>query len=465
MVSSPALSGSAFAITELGARAAGMGTAFTSIADDGSALYYNPAGIAFQPGMRLQMDMLVVVGLFRFFPADPLPGTVVPEKGFHGSIKPKFIPVASMYLTKEIRPNWTFGFGVFTPFGLSANFTNFNDSDPALTKFTGRFAGTRARLESFWFQPTIAHKFNDNHSVAAGVAWVHTHLFIESSFLNPLDDALDFGREAAKTVFPGVDKEAAARSIARLLPEGRSRIAGTSNRPGFNAGYLFKHEGSKTNIGLNWRSAVTNKLKGKASFAFGTDFPLRRFVADDLLFKAFPNQDITGSFTTPAMYALGVSNRRFFNSTISFDFRLQDFKRFANVPLNFSQTRANNDDIRTPAERRLVFDFRNSYHLAFGVERPLNERMTMRAGYLFDRSPVVDKAVGPLFPDANRNGLTVGGSFKRGNREFTFFYEAMNFVERTTAVPANAHQFTNGRYSNFAHVAGLGLRILPGENK
>jgi len=50
-------------------RAQGMGGAFTSIADDGSALYFNPAGIAFQKGLKLEMDMLAVVGLFRFTPS------------------------------------------------------------------------------------------------------------------------------------------------------------------------------------------------------------------------------------------------------------------------------------------------------------------------------------------------------------------------------------------------------------
>ena len=39
--------GSAFSIAEQGAKASGMGTAYTAIADDGSAMYYNPAGIAF----------------------------------------------------------------------------------------------------------------------------------------------------------------------------------------------------------------------------------------------------------------------------------------------------------------------------------------------------------------------------------------------------------------------------------
>ncbi|MEX2260643.1 MAG: outer membrane protein transport protein [Bryobacteraceae bacterium] len=454
---------SAFSISELGARAAGMGTAFTSVADDGSAIFYNPAGIAFQNQTLLEMDNLVVVGLFRFVPSSTPAGTVVPEKGYHGSVKPKFIPVASLYAVKPISPKWTFGFGAYTPFGLAANFTNFNDGDPKEGKYVGRFAGTRAKLESYWIQPTLAYRVTPNSSIALGIAIVHTHLFIEQSILNPLDDGLDFGREAAEDVFPGVDKELAARSIARLLPEGRSRIAGTATSPGFTAGYLYKHPGTKTNFGFMFRSAVTNHLKGKASFAFGNDFALKQFVGEDLLPKAFPTQDITGSFTTPATYAFGVSNSAFWNSTFSFDFRVQDYRRFSSVPLNFSRTEELDPDVRTPAERRLIFDFRNSFHVAAGLEKNLNPKTVLRTGYLFDYSPVVDKSVGPLFPDSNRHSFTVGATRRHGNMEFTLFYEAMQFVNRTTNVPGNANQFTNGEYRNFAHLAGAGLRIYIGE--
>jgi long-chain fatty acid transport protein len=459
-------SASAFAIGEQGARAAGMGTAFTAVADDGAAIFYNPAGIAFQSGMHMQMDAMAVVGLFRFFPSDPLPGQQVPSNGFSGSVKPKFIPVGSMYMTKQIRPNVTFGFGLFAPFGLSANFTNFNDGDPNLTKYPGRFAGTRAALQSFWFQPTIGYKFNESHAIGIGVALVHTHLLIEQSILNPLDDALDFGREAADTVFPGVDKELAARSIARMLPEGRSRIAGTSNGPGFNLAYLYRNQRYKTNIGFNFRSAVTNHLKGKASFAFGDNYTLKQFVGEDLLFKAFPNQEIHGSFTTPALYSVGVANRSFGDLLLSFDVHLQDFKRFSSVPLNFSVTEASNKDVRTPAERRLIFDFRNSWQIAVGAEKPLGKfGMTARAGYLFDYSPVVDKAVGPLFPDNNRHSITVGGTRQVGNKELTFFYEAMMFVDRNVFVPENIIKGTNGLYQNFAHLIGLSMRINKDSNK
>jgi long-chain fatty acid transport protein len=452
---------SAFSIAELGARAAGMGTAFTAVANDGSALMYNPAGIAYQPGLLFEMDNLVVVGLFRFVPSSPPVGQIVPEKGFHGSIRPKFIPVGALYATNQINDRLTWGVGIFTPFGLAANFTNFNDTDPPLTKFPGRWAGTRARLESAWFQPTLAVRMSESHSIAVGPALVLTHLMIESSFLNPQDDALEFGREAADEIFPGVDPELAARSIARLLPEGRSRIAGTSTSLGVAGGYLYRHPTERFSLGLMYRSAVTHHLEGEASFAFNRGFTLEQFVGEDLLFKAFPNQDIQGTFTTPATYAFGIATRFAGETRFSADFHFQDYRRFSSVPLNFSITEADDEDVRTPAEERLTFDFRDSFHVAVGLEKYMGG-LAIRGGYLYDRSPVVEKSVGPLFPDANRHSATVGMSMRTGNKEFTLFYEAMKFEHRTTNVAGGIVQGTNGEYKNFAHLAGAALRFTWG---
>lgn len=458
------LYGSAFSVSELGARAAGMGNAFIGNADDGSALFYNPAGIAFQPGTHLEMDNAVVVGLFRFTPSSTPPGQVVPANGYSQSIKPHFIPLAFLYATKQISPKMTVGFGIFTPFGLSANSTNFNDSDPNLTKFVGRFAGTRVRLESYWFQPTFAYKLKDNLSIAVGPTFVHTHLELEESILNPLDPdgALSFGRTAAPTVLPGLPVNQAAAIIARLLPEGRSRIAGTANAPAVAAGLLWKSKKLKTNIGLMYRSSVVNHLSGKASFAFGNQpYALEQYVGPQFLPNAFPNQNITGSFPMPATYGVGFSNASFFKTRLSVDVRMQDYKKFKNVPLDFpiNKQEPGNKNLGLDPEKILNFNFRESWNFAVGAERPLNDKTTVRVGYQFDLSPVVAESVGPLFPDSDRSSFTLGATRKSGNKEFTFFYEAMKFLDNQTNVPGNNYQWTNGDYHNFAHVAGLGLRF------
>jgi long-chain fatty acid transport protein len=456
--------GSAFSVAELGARAAGMGTAFIATADDGSAIFYNPAGIAFQGGTHMEMDSTVIVGLFRFTPSSTPVGQVVPANGYSQAIKPHFIPIASMYMSKQISKKMTLGFGIFTPFGLSANSTNFHDSDPNLTKFVGRFAGTRVRLESFWFQPTLAYRVTDNLAVAVGPTFVHTHLELEQSILNPLgvDDALKFGRTAAPTVFPGVPVNQAAAIIARLLPEGRSRIAGTSNSPAISAGLLWKNPKHKMDIGLMYRSSVVNHLSGRASFAFGDQpYALQQYVGVNFLPNAFPNQAITGTFATPATYGIGLSEYKFFKTRLSVDVRMQDYKKFKTVPLNFS---INEDtkgltNIALPAVKTLNFNFRESWNVAVGAERPINSTTTVRLGYLFDGSPVIEGSVGPLFPDSTRQSFTMGGSHTIGNKEFTFFYEAMKFMDRQTNVASNNYQWTNGDYHNFAHVAGLSLRF------
>jgi long-chain fatty acid transport protein len=455
--------GSAFSIAELGTRAAGMGTAFIGTADDGSALFYNPAGIAFQPGTHMEMDATVIVGLFRYTPSAVPDGQVVPPNGYSMSERPHFIPIATMYATKQLSSRMTLGFGIFTPFGLSANSTNFNDSDPDLTKVPSRFAGTRVRLESYWFQPTIAYKLTDHLSLAVGPTFVHTHLELEQSILNPLgyDDGLKFGRTAAETVFPGMPVNEAAAIIARLLPEGRSRIAGTANEPALSAGLLW-HGPNKTNIGLMFRSSVVNHLSGRASFAFGNQpYALEQYVGPNFLPNAFPNQAIKGSFATPATYGIGFANSKFWNTTFSVDVRMQDYRKFKDVPLDFS---INEDtpgltNIALPAEKILNFNFRESWNIAIGAEKPISSTTTIRLGYLFDMSPVPPQSVGPLFPDSDRNSFTVGASRKSGNKEFTLFYEAMTFVNRVTNVPANDYQWTNGDYRNFAHVAGLGMRF------
>jgi len=461
LASTPSAVGSAFSIFENGVRASGMAGAFAAIANDGSAIFYNPAGIAFQKGTRMQMDMLSVVGLFRFDPSDTPPGTIVPEKGYNLNVHPHMILVGGMYLTKEVSPKLTFGFGMFAPFGLAANATNFKDSDPANTKYVGRYAGTRAKLESFWFQPTIAYRLTKNSSFAVGVALVHSHLLIERSLINPYGDGKDFGAKLASKIFPTADPVYAANVIARLLPEGRSRLAGTSNSPGYNAGYLWKHEKSRTNIGLMWRSAVTHHLDGTASFAFTTGYPLEAYIGKDTIPNLFPAQNIKGSFTTPATYSVGIANSAFFKSTIAFQFDMQDYHRFGNVPVNFSKTEA--DGTALPSELILPFSFRNSYAYRVGVERNMGEKNALRFGYFFDRSPVEDVSVGPLFPDSSRNNLTVGLSHFSGNKEFSFFYQAMWMLERPTNVPANNTQFTNGTYRNFVHLFGFQMRLRMGK--
>ncbi|MEA3466103.1 MAG: outer membrane protein transport protein [Thermodesulfobacteriota bacterium] len=52
--------GAGFHIREQGAKAMGMANAFVAQADDPSAIFYNPAGIAFQDGTQVSLGVTVI---------------------------------------------------------------------------------------------------------------------------------------------------------------------------------------------------------------------------------------------------------------------------------------------------------------------------------------------------------------------------------------------------------------------
>jgi len=451
---------SAFSIHELGTRATGMGGAFVAVASDGSALFYNPAGIAFQKGLRMQMDTLLVHGQFRFVPSEAPPGTVVPEKGYDGFIRPRIVVLPNMYLTKSLSDKWTFGFGAFAPFGLGGNWTNFRDSDPKTVKFVSRFHTTRPKMESIWFQPTLAYRVTERMSIAVGVAYVHTHVLLEQSILNPLEEGRVFGEALAPKIFPGEDAALGGRIIGRLLPEGRSRFAAVSKNIGGSAGVLYWRRSWKTRFGAAYRTGVVQHFDGKASFAFTDNYALKPLAGLDRFAELFPQQRAKATFPTPATYSLGVASMAFGKNLIAVDFQFQDYRRLKYVVLNFTET----EGTATPPETRLRFDFRNALAVRLGWERPLKS-VTVRGGWAFDSTPVPEKSVSPLWPDSTRYNFTAGVSKQIGSREITFFYQATQFLNRTTNVAANANLFTNGEYRNFAQLAGLSLRFRLGGGK
>ncbi len=439
---------------ELGSRAAGMGGAFAAIADDGSALYYNPAGIAFQEGFRVESDGFLVKGKFRFNPSSTPPGTVVPAGGYNGVVSPALQFLGNFYATKTMSSKVTLGLGMFAPFGLGDNWTNFKDSDPTVDKFVGRFAGTRGLLQNLWVQPTFAYKITPNLAISAGPVIAGMHILLEESILNPLVDGVTFGQNVASQLLPGVPADQAAASIGRLLPEGRARFAGTAISKGAAGGILWKH--GKSSFGASYKSPITYHVKGWASFAFtnSTLTPFLSALNAPSFAQLFPSQSISAGLTMPSTTTLGFANSSFHNNLFAVDYVFQDYKRFSDIPLNFSQT----NGTATPPELRFHFGFRDTYLIRVGWERHIREHLIVRAGYYFDHSAVPDASVSPFFPDSSKNVVTAGVSKQMGNKEVTFFYQGAFQLDRVVNVAANANLYTNGSYPVSIQLFGFGLR-------
>ena len=150
-----------FLIFEAGGRALGMGGVMTAQANDPSAIFFNPAGIARLEKTNVYLGTSIIFAGSEFAGVDPDPGF-----GTTGSTGTMVFPPINFYVTHALRPDIGIGLGVFNPFGLGQEWEN-------PETFVGRHITDDVDLKSFYINPTVAWSPNDRLSVGVGLQVVH----------------------------------------------------------------------------------------------------------------------------------------------------------------------------------------------------------------------------------------------------------------------------------------------------
>ncbi|MHB8942098.1 MAG: OmpP1/FadL family transporter, partial [Desulfobacteria bacterium] len=154
-----------FRLPEAGAKAMGMGFAFTAQADDPSAIYFNPAGLTQLKGQNVMVGLTYVrENGGEFTGTTPVDNTTAIKNETQKSLN-FFIP--NMYYTKtNASTGFAYGVGIFAPFGLGQEY---NDKDTSIF----RNQVTKIDLMTVVVNPTIAFKVNEFLSVGAGVDYMY----------------------------------------------------------------------------------------------------------------------------------------------------------------------------------------------------------------------------------------------------------------------------------------------------
>ena len=114
-LASPPAFPAGFSIFAQGARASGMGLAFTAVANDPSAIFYNPAGLGWQKHFSSQLGGSLLTKVDgEFEGANPFPGTGFGVEEQH---KTTFV-LPTFYAVVPLTSNVNFGLGIFAPYGL-----------------------------------------------------------------------------------------------------------------------------------------------------------------------------------------------------------------------------------------------------------------------------------------------------------------------------------------------------------
>jgi long-chain fatty acid transport protein len=104
----------------------------------------------------------------------------------------------------------------------------------------------------------------------------------------------------------------------------------------------------------------------------------------------------------------------------------------------------------------LPHHWENVWTYRFGLRYKPSDSFYVGCGVLYDETPQPDEDTGPLLPDSNRTGYSIGLGFKMGEKTMVELSNlALFFHERTTTTN---HDNFNGTYKTFADLIVLNLR-------
>jgi long-chain fatty acid transport protein len=173
---------------------------------------------------------------------------------------------------------------------------------------------------------------------------------------------------------------------------------------GWNAGILAKPSESLS-FGISYRHKVKQNYEGDATF---TLLPTGNPQFDGLVALTLPAGAVpaTTELETPSILSLGAAYA-WNDWTFEGDVNFYGWSSFDELPIELEN--------RPELSSIVVEDYADTFQIRVGVDRRLNDTWSVRGGYFFDESPSPPESVSPLLPDADRHGLCLGGTWRRGS--------------------------------------------------
>ncbi len=267
--------------------------------------------------------------------------------------------VPHFFATSKVSDMVAVGLGFHAPFGLAIKWP---DSAP-----TNDVAQSQS-LRTYFITPSIGldlKKWVPGLSVGAGL------------------DLVPATVELTRSVFFGE-------------VEGEARLGGDAFGIGGRIGVMYRPEAVPAlSVGAMWRSQVNEDFTGKG------DFDIAAPYRDQLP----PDGDISTSVEIPQSVAVGVAYRPLPKLEIEANALWVNWSKFQEIRIRLPD---GTDSVS-------IQDYSDKVTLALGVDYKLTKDAAVRAGYIYDPTPIPDTALTAQLPDADRHDLTVGGSYSFGN--------------------------------------------------
>jgi len=346
-----------YGVYEWSARGNALGGAMVARDADPSAVAYNPAAITDLPGNQLQIGFTSIAPTGTMDFAD--------EAYDDRDFKDNIWTLPTFYYTRQLSDNYWFGFGMFSRVGLG---TDYDDPDT----WDGRYNCSHAGIQSVSFTPNLAMKFSDAFSLAVG---------LDMTYLNfSYDMAMD-----GNGPYPGP-----ADILQQIDADGW----------GYGMSLSARYRPLDwLSFGVLWRSEIQMTVHGDA------DFNQKGGVALSDLGLA-SSIGVSGTEPVPEAVTMGVMVKPMDRLSLEFDAVWTKWSSYKSLTIAYDETLFGHDEVSA------IKDWSNTWRFEFGAEYALNDDWDLRAGYVYDQTPVNDDYEDFAVPCSDRQIVTLGAGWR-----------------------------------------------------
>jgi long-chain fatty acid transport protein len=413
-----------------------MGRAGTGVADpcpDGSAIFFNPAGVASAEKGRWTIS----VGGTGIAPTG---GFTSDASGIESKLNSKVYPVPSVYITRGISENVAAGIGLFAPYGLTTDWDNTS---------LGRYLGYKSVIRAIYIQPTLAVKLGKYVKLGAGFDLDFFHV--------QLRQRVDLGDQTAAPGITFANLGFAGTDFADV------NLHGNGTGVGYHVGAILKPN-KRVSLGFRFMSRQHVDVKSaKAEISqvnTGILLPAGNPLGapagtplDAILAAQFSspgplvNQGGNTAVRLPEQIGAGIMVNPVDKLKLFFDVTWQNWKVFDTLWINTDKL----PGTVIPENFQAVTAWR------YGAEYAVSPQTAVRIGYLFHDAAEPTGSVTPNLPEGNRSEFTVGfGTRLTGALHADLAYQYINQQNRRGRT-ADYGTADDGLFKFKAHLFGAHL--------
>ncbi|MHA7925168.1 MAG: OmpP1/FadL family transporter [Marinobacter sp.] len=396
--------------------------------ENASTIFFNPAGMSRLSGTNISLGAIVfeIDAVGRDSQTSATRANGDPVVGDGGGDHVETFAVPNAYLTHEVNDWLDVGLGVYVPYGLGFDYGD---------AFAGRFLGDEIELVSYGVSPSFSVNSGEGLSLGGSI----NVLYADAEQRNPVD----FSGVEAQFSLPG-----------GTFNDGQAKLVGDDIALEFTVGMLWQAT-PETSLGLSARTGTEFNLKGTGTI---TNFPT---LSASGLTQTTVTERIEVPITIPQSLSVGLAHQ--WNDALKL-LAGATWAKWSDASALTVVSREKTP-VAFPAEQpseEQVQSWKDTWQWRVGAVWQVAPTWSLKAGYLFDESPVTIKTRSPLTPFDDYHQVSLGAQIRDLAGDWTVdmfvarvFYEGDISIDYTATDPAQGQTSFKSEYDVVPWTAGL----------